>query len=221
MLEEVIPAKLVVVISGSGSNLQAIIDGCNDGSISAAICAVISNNPDVYGLERAENAGIPCVVLNHREYASRESYDHALADVIDSFQPDLIVLAGFMRILSADFVTRYPGKMLNIHPSLLPKYPGLHTHKRALENGDKEHGATVHFVTEELDGGPILLQGVIAVNREDDADSLSSRVQKEVEHFIYPVAIQYCVTGHATLSNGHVCLDGVALPTGGKVITLL
>lgn len=213
-------SRLVVVISGSGSNLQAIIDACQDGRISASISAVISNKPDVYGLERAKKAGITSTVLNHKEYESRESYDMALAELIDSFEPDLIVLAGFMRILSAEFVKRYPGKMLNIHPSLLPKYPGLHTHQRALQNNETEHGATVHFVTEELDGGPILLQGIIDVSSDDDESSLASRVQQEVEHTIYPLAIEYCVGGRAVMSGANVSLDGALLPPQGKTLKL-
>lgn len=208
--------RLVVVISGSGSNLQAIIDGCNDGSIPGEICAVVSNNPDVYGLKRAENAGLKTAVLNHRNYGTREAYDYSLAELIDGYSPDLIVLAGFMRILTPDFVRRYKGKLLNIHPSLLPKYPGLHTHQRALEAGDSEQGATVHFVTEELDGGPPIVQGAITIEQNDDEDSLAQKVQSQIEHKIYPLAVAWCLNGRLKLTpKGAAILDEKQLPATG------
>ncbi|MCL4154179.1 UNVERIFIED_CONTAM: hypothetical protein GTU68_045167 [Idotea baltica] len=207
--------RILVVISGSGSNLQAIIDACANGDVSGHICAVISNKPAVYGLERAEKANIQTAVLNHREFDSREDYDLALAELIDSFAADLIVLAGFMRILTPDFVRKFQGKLLNIHPSLLTKYPGLHTHKRALENGDTAHGATVHFVTEELDGGPPIIQGNIDIEASDDESSLAEKVQLQVEHKIYPLAVEWCLTGRIEFKDNGVKLDGELLPSNG------
>lgn len=207
--------RILVVVSGSGSNLQAIIDGCQSGSIPGQVCAVISNNPDVYGLERANIAGIEARVLSHRNYNSREDYDQALAELIDSYSPDLIVLAGFMRILTPEFVGKYIGRLLNIHPSLLPKYTGLHTHQRALENGDTEHGATVHFVTAELDGGPAIIQGAVGIKAEDDETSLATRLQMDIEHKIYPLAVTWCLNGRIELSKDGVYLDGKPLPKSG------
>ncbi|MGE4634972.1 MAG: phosphoribosylglycinamide formyltransferase, partial [Arenicellales bacterium] len=154
MTEPPVACRLVVLISGSGSNLQAIIDHCANGSIAAQVAAVISNQADAHGLTRAREAGIPAHCLDHRDFRRRVDFDVAMIDLVDSFSPDLIVLAGFMRILGQDFVERYLGVMLNIHPSLLPLYPGLDTHQRALADGAKIHGASVHFVTAELDGGP-------------------------------------------------------------------
>ncbi len=174
---------LVVLISGSGSNLQAIIDNTkNDPAVE--IKAVISNKAGVLGLERATHAGIETGVLDHTAYPDRESYDQALGDLIESYQPELVVLAGFMRILTPAFVARFHGRMLNIHPSLLPNYRGLHTHRRVLEAGDKEHGASVHFVTEELDGGPLILQAQVPVLEGDNEERLGARVLTR-EHLIY------------------------------------
>ncbi|HAT2883924.1 TPA: phosphoribosylglycinamide formyltransferase, partial [Serratia marcescens] len=150
--------KIVVLVSGQGSNLQALIDACQQDRIAAEIVAVFSNKAQAYGLQRAEAAGIATQALDAKAYADRTAFDAALADAIDQHQPDLVVLAGYMRILSPQFVQRYAGRMLNIHPSLLPKYPGLHTHRQAIDNGDSEHGTSVHFVTEQLDGGPVILQ---------------------------------------------------------------
>ena len=152
------PTRLVVLISGSGSNLQAIIDACLSGYINAEVAAVISNKADAYGLTRAKHAGIATQVLDHKQFASREEYDVALGQLISDFTPDLVVLAGFMRILTPSLVQKFKGKMLNIHPSLLPKYQGLNTHQRAIDANDAEHGVSVHFVTEELDGGPVVCQ---------------------------------------------------------------
>lgn len=181
--------KLVVLLSGEGSNLQAIIDQIDAGEIKAEISAVISNRDDANGLKRAEKAGIPTVVLDHTQFSDRKAYDASLAQIVASFEADLIVLAGFMRILSDDFVEQFQGKLINIHPSLLPKYKGLHTHKRALENGDKEHGATVHFVIPELDSGNTIIQGIVAIKPDDTEESLAKRVH-EMEHVIYPKAIK-------------------------------
>lgn len=207
--------RIVIVISGNGSNLQAIIDGCTDGSIPGTICGVISNNPDAFGLERASRASIPTTVLNHREYESRAVYDQSLAELIESFSPDLILLAGFMRILTPEFVCKFKGKLLNIHPSLLPKYTGLHTHKRALENGDSKHGATVHYVTEELDGGPIIIQGTIPIESEDDELSLAAKVQSQIEHHIYPLAATWCLNGRTKFTAEGVERDSVLLDRTG------
>lgn len=207
--------KIVVVISGSGSNLQAIIDACSSGQINAEISAVISNVPGVYGLERAKKSSITSIELNHKNYGSRQEYDKHLAEKIDLYKPDLIVLAGFMRILTPEFVQHYQGKLLNIHPSLLPKYQGLHTHKRALESGDKEHGATVHFVSAELDGGPPIIQGSVPILETDDEQKLAQRVQTEVEHYIYPLAVQWCIEKKVQLTKKGVLLDSDLLPTSG------
>ena len=167
--------NVVVLISGSGSNLQALIDSTAPGN-PVHISAVISNRADAFGLKRAEAAGIPVKALDHKLYADRESFDLALIDCIDSYGAELVVLAGFMRILSPAFVRHYQGRLLNIHPSLLPKLKGLHTHQRALESREKEHGCSVHFVTEELDGGPVVLQAPIAVLENDTPESLAQRV---------------------------------------------
>jgi len=182
--------RIVVLISGGGSNLQSFIDGCADGSLNGDVVAVISNKAGVKGLERAAVAAIPNITLDHNSFASRAEFDVALADVIDSFSPDLIVLAGFMRILTPQFVNRFLGRLINIHPSLLPKYPGLHTHQRAIDAGDSEAGATVHFVTAELDGGPGIVQAQVELLENDTAEDLASRVLA-FEHQIYPLAAQW------------------------------
>ena len=205
---------LVVLISGSGSNLQALIDAIAEGTLDAEIRCVISNRGDAYGLQRAHQAGVATRVLNHREFASREAFDAALSKEIDEFEPDLLVLAGFMRILTADFVRQYQGRLLNIHPSLLPKYPGLDTHQRALAAGDLEHGVTVHFVTEELDGGPNVLQAIVPVQPGDSPDQLRERVLCQ-EHFIYPEAIRWFLAGRLIMRNNQAWLDGQSLPPCG------
>lgn len=204
--------RIVVLISGSGSNLQAIIDGCNDGRINGNVVAVISNRPDVKGLERARNHGIEAITLDHRNFDSRETFDAALAQHIDNFEPELVILAGFMRILTPTFTGRYLGRMLNIHPSLLPKYPGLHTHKRALEAGDSEHGVTVHFVTAELDGGPAVLQARVPVLDNDTEDTLAARVLEQ-EHRIYPQAAGWFCDGRLTLQDNTALLDNTPVNT--------
>jgi phosphoribosylglycinamide formyltransferase-1 len=183
------PVRVVVLISGSGSNLQALIDGWQKQELPIDLAAVISNRPAVLGLQRAELAGIPALVLDHTLFTDRQSFDQELMRLIDSFQPDLVVLAGFMRILTPEFTQHYLGRMLNIHPSLLPKYQGLHTHQRALDAGDSEHGVTVHFVTAELDGGPAAIQARVSILADDDAVSLAQRVQQQ-EHVIYPLAVK-------------------------------
>lgn len=188
-MNAITPLRLAVLISGNGSNLQAIVDAIEAKTLDATIVCVISNNPDAYGLERAQKANIPTHVLNHRNYAQREDYDAALQSLLDSYQPHLIILAGFMRILSPGFVAAYAGRILNIHPSLLPKYPGLHTHEQVLANGDKEHGCTVHLVTADLDEGPIIKQAQLSVLTSDTLESLKQRVHA-LEHILYPQAIQ-------------------------------
>jgi phosphoribosylglycinamide formyltransferase-1 len=194
---------VVVLVSGSGSNLQALIDAQRSG-LPIAIRAVVSNVPEVFALRRARSAGIPGLVLDHRGFPNRAAYDAALAERIDGFDPGLVLLAGFMRILTPGFVARYQGRMFNIHPSLLPKFRGLHTHRRALEAGETVHGASVHFVTAELDGGPVVLQARVPVLPGDDPDTLAARVLKQ-EHRIYP-----CVVGW--FATGRLHLDGAGLP---------
>ncbi len=206
--------KIVVLISGGGSNLQAVIDQVANGTIDAEISLVISNNPDVKGLQRANHAGIPTALVNHREYDSRDSFERELIRQIDSHQPDLLVLAGFMRIFNAGFTNHYAGRMLNIHPSLLPKFKGVHTHERALQAGDKEHGATVHFVTSELDGGPLVIQAIVPIKDTDTASDLAARVLVQ-EHVIYPIAIKWFCEGRLTLDGNQVCLDKQPLPKEG------
>ena len=209
--------KVVVLISGSGSNLQALIDSIASGDNPAQICAVISNRADAYGLQRAQAAGIAAQVLDHKQFASREAFDTALIDAIDAHQPQLVVLAGFMRILSSGFVRHYQGRLLNIHPSLLPKYKGLHTHQRALDAGDQEHGCSVHFVSEELDGGPLVVQAVVPVLVNDSADSLAQRVHSQ-EHRIYPLAVRWFAEGRVRLHEQGASLDGQLLPASGHVL---
>ena len=211
------PNSILVLISGNGSNLQAIIDGCQRGHIPAQVCAVISNIAGAGGLERARRAGIDALELPHRDYPTRQAYDAALSQIIDRYTPSLIALAGFMRILSADFVRRYAGKILNIHPSLLPKYRGLHTHQRALEAGDTEQGATVHFVTATLDGGPPILQGKVPIRPGDDPESLGERVRTTVEHRIYPLAIRWHLQNRLHLTARGAELDGAPLPPTGQI----
>nr|WP_181418747.1 phosphoribosylglycinamide formyltransferase [Pseudomonas alcaligenes] len=209
--------NVVVLISGSGSNLQALIDSiANDGN-PARIAAVISNRADAYGLVRAQNAGIPTLVLDHKQFDGREAFDAALIEAIDGFDPQLVVLAGFMRILTGDFVRHYEGRLLNIHPSLLPKYKGLHTHQRALEAGDREHGCSVHFVTEELDGGPLVVQAVVPVESGDTPESLAQRVHSQ-EHHIYPLAMRWFAEGRLKLGKTGAQLDGKDLPATGHLI---
>ena len=186
--------NLVILISGRGSNMVAIADACAAEGWDARIAAVISNRPDAAGLDHARAQGIPTAVVNHRDFDGREAFDAALAQVIDGFAPDLVVLAGFMRILTPGFVQHYAGRMLNIHPSLLPAFPGLHTHRRAIEAGCKVAGTTVHVVTPELDHGPIVAQAVVAVRPDDTEDTLADRVLA-MEHRLYPRAVRWWVDG--------------------------
>ncbi|MBS0853852.1 phosphoribosylglycinamide formyltransferase [Enterobacter sp. JGM127] len=206
--------NIVVLISGNGSNLQAIIDGCKQKRINGTIRAVFSNKADAYGLERAREAGIPAYALEASQFAGREAFDRELVQEIDAYAPDVVVLAGYMRILSPAFVAHYAGRLLNIHPSLLPKYPGLHTHRQVLENGDEEHGTSVHFVTDELDGGPVILQAKIPVFDGDSEEDITHRVQAQ-EHAIYPLVVSWLVDGRLAMRNGAAWLDGVQLPPEG------
>ncbi|GLW36794.1 phosphoribosylglycinamide formyltransferase [Pectobacterium actinidiae] len=206
--------NIVVLISGHGSNLQALIDACKNGRLKGKIAAVFSNNAEAYGLERAQSADIPTCVLNPKDFADRAAFDAALANEIKQYEPALVILAGYMRILSPEFVAQFAGKMLNIHPSLLPKYPGLHTHRKALENGDREHGTSVHFVTDELDGGPLILQAKVPVFSDDTEESLSERV-KTHEHTIYPMVINWFLNGRLVMRDNEAWLDSVRIPPQG------
>lgn len=197
---------IVVLVSGGGTNLQAVIDAAQD-DLPVVIRAVISNRADAYGLERARRAGIHTEVLEHKGYPDRDAYDAALMALIDRFQPGLVVLAGFMRILTPDFVRHYAGRLLNIHPSLLPKYRGLDTHARALDDGETEHGASVHFVTPDLDAGPLIVQARVPVRPDDTAETLAARVLEQ-EHRIYPQAIRWFAEGRLRLEDDTVYLDG-------------
>jgi phosphoribosylglycinamide formyltransferase-1 len=211
------PIRIAVLISGSGSNLQAIIDACKSQQINGEIVAVISNRPGVYGLERAEKASIETVVLDHKQFESRDAYDSALMQEIENFTPDLVVLAGFMRILTPSLVQKFKGKMLNIHPSLLPKYQGLNTHQRAIDANDKEHGVSVHFVTEELDGGPVVLQARIDILPDDTADSLAQRIHQQ-EHIIYPLVVQWFSEQRLKMEEQYAVFDNKKLPAHGANI---
>lgn len=202
--------NIVVLISGNGSNLQAVIDACRANKITGNVVAVLSNKADAYGLERAKLANIPAYFVDPTLYNDRADYDKALIEKIDAYQPDIVVLAGFMRILSPDFVTHYQHKLLNIHPSLLPKYPGLHTHRQVLANKDSFHGITVHFVTEELDGGPMIIQARIPVLPDDTEQSLQARIQTE-EYRIYPLAIGWLADERLKMQNNQAFLDDIAL----------
>ena len=206
--------RIVILISGSGSNMVAIADAVKKGDIDAEVAAVICNRPEAPGIQKAKDRDIETQVVDHKEFSSREDFDMALMQTIDGYQPDLVVLAGFMRILTPAFVIRYHGRMLNIHPSLLPKYQGLNTHQRALDAGDEQHGVTVHFVTEELDGGPNVIQAVVPVYDGDDATSLQQRVHAQ-EHIIYPIATKWFVNGRLTMKGNDALLDGNVIPATG------
>lgn len=199
--------KIAVLISGSGSNLQAIMDAITSGVLKAEICGVLSNRADAYGLVRAQQRHIPTALIAHGDFPDREAFDRAMQARIDAWQPDVVVLAGFMRILTPGFVQHYAGRLLNIHPSLLPKYKGLHTHRRALEAGDAEHGCSVHFVTAELDGGPVVAQAVVPVKAGDTETELAQRVHKS-EHCLYPQVLVWMAEGSLQFRNGQpVYLD--------------
>ena len=200
--------KTAILISGSGTNLQSFIDRVAQGSMSIELCGVFSNRPDAYGLTRAKEAGIDTRCIEHGDFDTREQFDRAVADARAPWEPDLIVLAGFMRILSPWFVQHFAGRILNIHPALLPLYPGLNTHQRVLDAGDTHHGSTVHFVTEELDGGPRILAGRLRVVPGETADELQHRVQA-IEHQIYPEAAGLVGSGRVRFQKGQALIDGV------------
>jgi phosphoribosylglycinamide formyltransferase-1 len=193
--------KIAVLISGSGSNLQAIMDAIDNGVLKAEISGVLSNRADAHGLVRARQRHIPTAAIAHGDFPDREAFDRAMLVQIDAWQPDVVVLAGFMRILTPGFVQHYAGRLLNIHPSLLPKYKGLHTHRRALEAGDREHGCSVHFVTAELDGGPVVAQAVVPVHAKDTETELTQRVHKS-EHCLYPQVLVWMAEGSLQFRNG-------------------
>lgn len=206
--------NIVVLISGEGSNLQAMIEAQASGQISGKICGVISNKPEAYGLTRAQQAGIPTFVFERKHYANNEAMDLAVAGCIENLKADLIVLAGYMKILTPAFTSRFAGKILNIHPSLLPKYAGLNTHQRAIEAGDSEHGMTIHFVNEILDGGAIILQAKVPIFPEDELEEVIQRVQEQ-EHRCYPLVIEWFCRGRLVEQHGNAYLDGKALPPQG------
>jgi phosphoribosylglycinamide formyltransferase 1 len=202
--------RLVVLISGRGSNLQALLDRAASGELPVEVAAVISNRPGVHGLERARRAGVPALELDHQHFADRPAFEAALIELIDRHQPDLVALAGFMRVLTAGFTTHYRGRLLNIHPSLLPKFRGLHTHERAIAAGETEHGASIHFVTAELDGGPVIVRARVPVLPDDDPDTLAARVLEQ-EHHLYPLAIRWFAEGRLRLEGEQVWFDGEPL----------
>jgi phosphoribosylglycinamide formyltransferase 1 len=202
--------RLVVLISGRGSNLQAILDQAAGGELPVEVAAVISNRPRVFGLERALRADVPALELDHQDFADRPGFEAALIEQIDRFQPNLVILAGFMRVLTAGFTGHYRGRLLNIHPSLLPKFRGLHTHERAIAAGETGHGASIHFVTAELDGGPVIVQARVPVLPGDNPDTLAARVLEQ-EHRLYPQAIRWFAEGRLRLDGERVSFDGESL----------
>lgn len=208
---------VVILISGEGTNLQNMIDtAASDISelLPIKIAAVISNEPDAFGPKRAKKAGVPTHIVSHKDYPNRETFETELRNQIDQYDPGLVVLAGFMRKLGPEFVNHYKGRMINVHPSLLPKYPGLDTHRRVLEAGEKEHGATVHYVTDVLDQGPIICQSRLTINPEDTEDTLKQRVQ-QLEYHIYPQVLLWIASGRLKLEDGQVLFDGQAVPKTG------
>jgi len=209
--------SIVVLVSGNGSNLQAIIDDISQLKINAKISAVIANQATAYGLTRAEEAGIPAIHIDHKSFANREEYDAAMASHIDQYAPNLIVLAGFMRILTPAFVAHFQGRMLNIHPSLLPKYKGLNTHQRAIDAKDNEHGASVHFVTPELDGGPVVLQSKVPIFDQQETQELADRVQQQ-ERQMYPLVIKWFCEDRLKMIDNKAVLDNKILAEEGYAI---
>ncbi|MDO2951766.1 phosphoribosylglycinamide formyltransferase [Aeromonas simiae] len=206
--------RILVLISGNGSNLQAILDACQEGRVAGEVVAVVSNKGEAYGLTRARAAGCATEVLEVAGFADRAEYDAALGDLVEGYRPDLIVMAGFMRILSPAFIARFHGRMLNIHPSLLPKFQGLHTHRRAIEAGESEHGASVHFVTEELDGGPVVLQARVPIFEGDTEAEVAARVQVQ-EHAIYPLVVSWFCMGRLVMMQDKALMDGEPLGPAG------
>jgi phosphoribosylglycinamide formyltransferase 1 len=203
---------VVVLISGNGSNLQALLDAAGQPGCRYRIAAVISSRAGAYGLQRAAAAGVPQHCLQHTQFAERAAFDQALQAQIDHYHPGLVVLAGFMRVLTPEFVQHYQGRMLNIHPSLLPQYRGLHTHQRAIEAGERVHGASVHFVTAELDGGPVILQSQVPVLGDDTTETLAARVHVQ-EHIIYPLVVEWYAKGRLRMRDNHILFDDKPLTT--------
>lgn len=210
--------RIVILISGTGSNMLAIADAVHSGDIDAMVAGVVCNRPEAAGMQYARDRDIPVVLVDHQQFDSREEFDAHLMRAIDDLAPDLVVLAGFMRILTADFVRRYRGRLINIHPSLLPLYQGLNTHQRAIDAGDKEHGASVHFVTEELDGGPLIAQASVPIEADDTATSLQRKVQAQ-EHVLYPIIVKWCTQGRLEMTDKGVTLDSKLLPPSGLRLT--
>lgn len=208
-----VPRRIAVIASGAGSNMEAIAEACETGAIVATIGLVICNVPGAGVLDRAAARSLPLCCIDHREFANRETFEEAMLAALHEANIDIVVLAGFMRILTDRFIREFYGSLLNIHPSLLPKYPGLNTHQRALDAGDRVAGATVHFVTPELDAGPAILQAPVEIRWDDDARSLAARVQDQ-EHRIYPLAVGWCVEGKVRLRDGHVWKDKTLLRDG-------
>ncbi|HEA50923.1 hypothetical protein LCGC14_0999010 [marine sediment metagenome] len=204
--------RILILASGSGTNLQALIDASRERDFPGQIIALGCNQPKAFALERAAQANLETFVVNHKDFGSREEFDAALMAYILRYNPDLIVLAGFMRILTTGFVRAFRGKLVNIHPSLLPLYTGLNTHQRALDAGDKTHGASIHFVTEELDGGPVIAKAEVAVAPEDTAETLAEKVQKK-EHLLYPIVVRWLCEGRVQLGRDHILFDGQSMDT--------
>ena len=209
--------RITVLISGRGSNLAALLDAMRDGALGGTITRVIANVPDAPGLDVARTHGVAATLLDNRDFATREAFDAALADAIDAQRPDLVVLAGFMRVLGDPFVRRYANRLVNVHPSLLPLYPGLHTHRRALADGARVHGCTVHFVTPEVDAGPIIAQGVVPVLDDDDESSLAARVLAQ-EHVLLPAAVRWFCEGRLVIAGRRVRVNGVPQTAADAVL---
>lgn len=211
--------SIVILISGRGSNMESLLAAVASGALPVRIAAVLSNRPAAKGLETAAAQGVPTCVVDHQQFADREAFDCAMAAAIDRFAPDLVVLAGFMRILTDGFVQRYTGRLVNIHPSLLPSFPGLHTHRRALEEGVRIHGCTVHFVTPALDHGPVIVQAAVPVLDDDDEASLVRVLAQE--HQVYPLAVRWFAEGRLRLVDGRVLLGNTQLATGALIAPAL
>jgi phosphoribosylglycinamide formyltransferase-1 len=211
--------SIVILISGRGSNMEALLAAVASGALPVRIAGVLANRPDAQGLETAAAHGVPTGVVDHKQFADRAAFDAAMAEAIDRFAPDLVVLAGFMRILTDGFVRHYAGRLVNIHPSLLPSFPGLHTHRRALEEGVRIHGCTVHFVTPALDHGPVIVQAAVPVLDDDDEASLAARVLAQ-EHQVYPLAVRWFAEGRLRLVDGRVLFDARQDDCGALVAPL-
>jgi len=209
--------RITVLISGRGSNLGSLLHAMAEGTLGGAVTMVIANRADAGGLDLARAQGIPVAVIDHHQFPTREAFDLALADAVDASRPDLVVLAGFMRVLTNDFVQRFHGRLINIHPSLLPSYPGLHTHRRALADGVKVHGCTVHFVTPTVDVGPIIAQAAVAVGQDDDETTLASRVLR-MEHVLLPAVVRWYCAGRLVVAHGRVSVkDATAADAAGSL----